>query len=95
MTGNGSTTAVVVEIPTCDICKKRKARYDARSKFGPWGYMCEFCWYDNRATHELGTGNGQILVLQNETVDEMLTRQELEDNEKFVEPHSAPFSRNG
>ena len=80
MSTNDGKMAVVAEIPMCDICRRKKARYDARSKFGPWGYMCEFCWYDNRATHELGVGNGQMLCLENETVDEMLTRQELEDN---------------
>lgn len=26
--------------PKCDFCSER-AVYDAKTKFGPWGYMCE------------------------------------------------------
>jgi hypothetical protein len=60
--------ARVSRIPACDIpgCT-REALVDGRTKMGPWGYLC--------ATHfraygvGLGTGKGQVLVLESEPLE--------------------------
>lgn len=51
----------VKRIPNCDICGE-KARFDAKTKNGPWGYLCAECF----STYGigLGTGLGQELVLE-------------------------------
>ncbi len=56
-----TTTATVVELPTCDFCGKTAA-YDAATQMGPWAYMCQSC-FDVNGTGELGLGKGQRLVL--------------------------------
>lgn len=67
MAKNG-TEAIVARIPDCDIHKYDKkqpgvpAEYDARSRRGQWGYMCQKCFDDEGA--KLGTGYGQRLVLK-------------------------------
>lgn len=54
----------VTKIPFCDFCKNRNietpASYDARSKYGPWAYMCE----DHFKVFGvgLGAGKGQKLI---------------------------------
>lgn len=61
-------TAIVSELPDCDICKMEgkdppdKAKYDGATSFGRWGYMCE----PHFQTHGkgLGHGVGQKLVLE-------------------------------
>lgn len=52
----------VSEIPKCDLCGK-PARYDAKTKQGPWGYLCWSCFQDHGIG--LGLGKGQELVLEN------------------------------
>jgi hypothetical protein len=56
--------AKVKEIPDCDFCKKtgggRKAKYDGKTVFGKWAFMCEEHFYCYGI--KLGTGWGQILV---------------------------------
>jgi len=47
-------------LPNCDFCTK-KARYDGRTVFGSWGYICEECFKIYGAG--LGLGKGQELVL--------------------------------
>lgn len=47
---------------TCQICYKKVARIDGRTKVGPWAYMCKSC-------HAIfgvgfGIGKGQILVIK-------------------------------
>lgn len=50
-------------IPTCDICRTRKAKYDAKTIHGPWAYMCQSDWQVYGGTGgKLGTGYGQELV---------------------------------
>ena len=64
-----ATTAQVTRIPDCDIHKYDMntpgvpAKYDAKTKRGPWANMCQPCWVLNAASPTLGTGVGQELVL--------------------------------
>jgi len=53
-------TAIVTEAQTCDICGK-EAKYDAKTKAGPWGYLCEGCFKVHGVG--LGLGKGQRLVV--------------------------------
>lgn len=57
------TEVKVDELPQCDYCHitKTPARYDAKSKSGPWAYMCGTHY--NEYGIGLGTGKGQRLVL--------------------------------
>jgi len=52
-------------LPVCQFCKLAgrnvPARYDGRTVFGSWAYMCEECW--RRFGVGLGLGEGQRLVL--------------------------------
>lgn len=29
---------------TCDYCQKKAAKYDAKTKYGPWAFMCQECF---------------------------------------------------
>lgn len=58
---NGTTTRVKVA-PKCDLCDM-PAKYDAKTKDGPWAYMCEEHYQSHRAFDVLGTGKGQRLVI--------------------------------
>ena len=69
------TEVIMNELPNCDICAKRgqkvrKARYDAATRWGPWAYMCNSCWFMDAASRELGTGIGQELILKADPEDE-------------------------
>lgn len=70
-----SDTAYVTEMPLCDFCKEsgvtRKAKYDAKTLWGPWAHMCEIHMRNNGphtpgGEPRLGTGVGQRLVLGEE-----------------------------
>lgn len=56
-------TVIVETIPPCDIpgCT-HPARYDGKTKMGPWAYMCG----THFLAHGLGTGTGlgQELILR-------------------------------
>lgn len=56
-------TARVVELPKCNFHDNCKAKYDFRTKFRSWAFGCEAAYQENRASTELGTGNGQKLVV--------------------------------
>lgn len=68
MPGKGEE-AVVFRIPMCDIHKYDlgvddvPAVYDAKTRRGPWAYMCQGC-FDAHSLRRLGTGYGQRLVLK-------------------------------
>lgn len=32
------------KLPKCDICKTETAKYDTKTVFGAWGYLCENCY---------------------------------------------------
>ena len=49
----------------CDMCGD-PAKYDAKTPFGPWAYLCEECFVMLGCL--LGTGRGQ--KLKEEKVDE-------------------------
>lgn len=62
-----ATEATVDKMPDCDLCslfygRKRVAKYDGKTRGGPWGYMCEECFQSHGVG--LGTGRGQKLVLR-------------------------------
>lgn len=61
MTEKG-TIAYVAELPMCNFCQTREAAYDAKTKQGPWGYMCQQCFEKHGVG--LGLGQGQILKLK-------------------------------
>jgi hypothetical protein len=64
--GRCSGHAVVIDArPMCDLCADgTRAIYDAASRQGPWGYMCQR-HYDQFGVG-LGTGRGQRLVVEGE-----------------------------
>lgn len=64
-----SSQVTVASLPDCDICKHvsrptnrvEKARYDGKTKEGPWANMCDR--HFRQYGVGLGTGKGQRLVL--------------------------------
>ena len=48
----------------CDMCWERgivrEAKYDGKTRMGPWAYMCESCF--QRYGTGLGLGHGKRLV---------------------------------
>jgi len=59
------TEAVVSNLPQCDFCSVNKAQFDVVTKYGPWAYVCDTCFYihTNVDLDKLGTGVGQRLVV--------------------------------
>ena len=51
------------EIEYCDFPHDmpKVARYDGRTKRGPWAYMCDAHWSSD-GVGQLGTGFGQALI---------------------------------
>lgn len=58
------TETYVEKLPKCDFCPK-EAAYDARTKMGPWAYMCEECF--KKYGVGLGVGRGQKLKLRSKS----------------------------
>jgi hypothetical protein len=61
----------VERLPECDFCRaeegvRRPARFDFRTRSGPWANGCQRHFEREAATQVLGTGNGQRLLLPNE-----------------------------
>ena len=60
----GTQKVVVMELPDCDICADgTKAKYDAKTRGGPWANLCAPCW-QRHSYRTLGTGMGQELVVE-------------------------------
>jgi hypothetical protein len=64
-----ATTARVSKLPKCDFnhadtdpLSKRAARYDGKTRMGPWAFMCEAHYRQHGVG--LGTGQGQKLMLE-------------------------------
>ena len=58
-------TVVVVEYPRCDFCPigvLGTARYDFKTRMGPWANGCPTHYAQHRAYVDLGTDKGQLLV---------------------------------
>ena len=56
------TAVGMAAIPNCDLCPDpTPAAYDAATRMGPWGNLCESCY--SRYGIGLGTGRGQRLIL--------------------------------
>jgi len=62
MSINSDQEVVIEKLVQCDLCKIAEAKYDARSKMGPWGYMCQKCF--GFYGIGLGIGKGQKLVVR-------------------------------
>lgn len=67
MTQNG-TEAYVASLPACDIHKLSlniivPAAYDAKTKDGPWAFLCEE-HFQTYTTGDLGVGHGQRLIVK-------------------------------
>jgi hypothetical protein len=60
-------TVTVTKAPPCDVCADAgqdvPAAYDAKTIFGPWGYLCERHWRAFGVGH-LGAGLGQRLIVK-------------------------------
>jgi len=56
-----STKTKVTVLPVCDVCKTKKAAFDARTVFGSWANLCSICF--GQYGTGLGLGKGQHLVL--------------------------------
>lgn len=58
-----SKSVKVSKLPTCNICNDGTtlAKYDGKTRMGPWAYMCE-THFDLDGVG-LGTGRGQELIL--------------------------------
>lgn len=54
--------AEVVKRPACDFGCGYEAKFDGRTKMGPWAYMCVECW-TKHGVGRLGLGYGQKLAL--------------------------------
>lgn len=52
-------TKKVSAMPNCDFCGE-EASYDARTTYGPWGFMCESD-FQTHSIGKLGLGFGQKL----------------------------------
>ena len=65
----GTQTPPLSRRPDCDVCEaggvKRPALYDAKTKHGPWAYLCQE-HFDRIGPGRLGTGFGQELVVHGE-----------------------------
>lgn len=48
-------------IPNCNFCSE-KAKYDFKTKMGPWAYGCQGHFEEYRAYKLLGLGKGQELI---------------------------------
>jgi len=50
---------------TCQVCPTSltKVFYDARTRQGPWAYLCDDC-FENLTSGRLGTGFGQKYEVQ-------------------------------
>jgi len=57
------TTTVVQSRPPCDICGE-PAQYDAKTKHGPWGWLCQADF--DKLGVGLGLGLGQKLIVTDE-----------------------------
>ena len=54
------TKVEVYALPECDFCGET-ARYDGKTKVGPWANMCDVCFH--RHGIGLGLDQGQELIL--------------------------------
>lgn len=69
----------VPALPDCDICKhptygtgaKAPARFDFRTLTGQWANACAPHYLEWRSSPMLGTGRGQLLLLEGETALEV------------------------
>ena len=55
-------SVVVARLPPCGLCERTPARFDCRTIYGPWAYLCRSCW-PTYSLGRLGTGYGQELIL--------------------------------
>jgi hypothetical protein len=63
------TKTYMTHIPWCDFCKYFEhkyvsAKYDGKTKRGPWAYMCKKHFGAHHINGRLGLGLGQQLILR-------------------------------
>ena len=63
------TETFVSKFPRCDFCGQ-EAHYDAKTKSGPWAYMCEQCFKTQGVG--LGLGMGQKLMLRGANIKQCI-----------------------
>ena len=70
-----SLTVKMAKRPLCDFCRHGKklsddglAQYDAKTKDGPWAYMCRAHY--GTYGFKLGTGWGQRILLEGEEYED-------------------------
>jgi hypothetical protein len=59
---------VVPHLPICDFCGVT-ARYDFKTRSGPWAYGCDAHWKEHGSG--LGEGIGQMLIVPEEAEEEV------------------------
>jgi hypothetical protein len=57
-----ATYTYVDDIPECDFHPGKPAYADAKTRSGPWAYVCRGCFTTHQCS--LGTGRGQELLLR-------------------------------
>lgn len=82
------TVALIGAIPWCDVCGGKglmvPAVYDAKTKRGPWAYLCE---EDFAAIGiGLGLGLGQRLVVRTEETEAEFGSPPEDDDEPLPDP---------
>jgi len=60
-----STSTTISRPRKCDLCSSdTEAKYDGKTIFGAWGYMCQS--HFEQYGVGLGTGRGQELIVEEE-----------------------------
>ena len=69
------------ELPRCQAegCTAL-ARYDFKTKFGPWAYACPKHWIELRAAPALGLGIGQFLVTEAEARETLVAIEKVQNS---------------
>lgn len=67
---NGCATDALDKRPTCNMCS-HEAIADAKTKMGPWAYLCTIHYLEH--ADGLGEGRGQYLLCGDDA-DEILIR---------------------
>lgn len=77
-----SNMVKVLRLPDCQIplCSEI-AHYDAQTKQGPWGYLCDS--HFRTLGVGLGTGKGQRLILENEDTEAKLKEADMPDAQRY------------
>jgi hypothetical protein len=72
------TSVIVSVLPDCDFTHEKpvKAKYDGKTKMGPWANMCQSHFDQNGIG--LGLGRGQKLIIKDKDSDDGARAEELD-----------------